>query len=503
MSLATRPPSTLLSAGTHILAHHRSLTTARLPPLHRLLSELDDATSARLRERVYEQAAPYVHKDGTVAVPVSAYFGVGHLTSAASTSAPRPLKCGVPIDQHQDGCAVSAHIVVVASATEPLPRERSGDNKPELRRALILDRLHSAGCSIHLVRPDGGAALKRALGEDTSHTSDSMRGPAPPSACISPCISPCISREKLDLFERVHAHFRADPAPDASFLSLETDERDGLVPYYFTRRRATLDDPFERRLAWHATDALTPIFPDLGTVLECDAAVSAYAVSLLSSYFPEQFGMPMADASRSERPAVPPTVFAVTTHPGHHATADRYGGYCFLNNAVYICDLLMARDLQPFVIDVDYHAGDGTAESLAGGDCLDASSSAASHAAQLMVSLHASSDYPFLPESLPWAVEVPPATTWQEYETLLREAVRRRPAEARVLVLSLGFDTLAGDPDAREAHRFSLEPSDFGRMRHVLEECGLPIVAVQEGGYHLADIPSAAEAFCVAHAHQR
>lgn len=433
--------------------------------------------TARLREHVMESATPYVQADGRVAVPVSAYFGIARL-NAPSTSVPRPLKRA---REEGDGReAPAAHIVVVTSASEPQLRDRSGDNKPELRRALILDRLHDVGCSIHWVRPDQGTALKRAIGEADEYIFGRV-----------------LTQEKLDLFETVHARFQADPAPDTSFLSEETDDRNGLVPYFFTRRRAAMDEPVERRLAWHATDALTPIFPDLVRILQCDAAVCASAINLLSSFFPKQFGI--ADVVES-RPSVPPTVFAVTTHPGHHATPDRYGGYCFFNNAVFICHLLMARGLQPFVVDVDYHAGDGTADSLGEGrgDCMDASGSAAREVANLMVSLHAPSDYPFLPASLPWAIEVPPAAAWREYEELLREAIRRRPSQASVLVLSLGFDTLAGDPDAREGHRFGLQPSDFGRMRLILEECGLPIIAVQEGGYHLTEIPSAAEAFVCA-----
>ena len=52
-----------------------------------------------------------------------------------------------------------------------------------------------------------------------------------------------------------------------------------------------MDEPVERRLAWHATDTLTPIFPDLVRILQCDAAVCASAVNLLSSFFPKHFGI--------------------------------------------------------------------------------------------------------------------------------------------------------------------------------------------------------------------
>ena len=178
--------------------------------------------------------------------------------------------------------------------------------------------------------------------------------------------------------------------------------------------------------------------------------------------------------------------YALTVHPGHHASREHFGGYCFLNHAVLIARLLEERGKRPFVVDVDYHAGDGSAALL--GD-------AAGGCASRLVSLHAPDDYPFLPAGLPWAIGVPPRATWAEYEPLLRAALARRPAATDCLVLSLGYDTLEGDPDARSAHRLALTPSDFGRMRGVLRETGLPLCAVQEGGYHMEAIPDAAEAF--------
>jgi acetoin utilization deacetylase AcuC-like enzyme len=166
---------------------------------------------------------------------------------------------------------------------------------------------------------------------------------------------------------------------------------------------------------------------------------------------------------------------------------------------VFVSHLLRRHGRIPFIVDVDYHAGDGTAASLAP-DAHNPESPGSSDCAKAMVSLHAPSDYPFLPTHLPWAIDVPPSADWPVFEALLREALRRRPETCDVLVISLGFDTLAGDPDAREGHRFELQPADFAAMRRVLDECHVPLLAVQEGGYHLADIPAAAEAFCTGQA---
>ena len=57
------------------------------------------------------------------------------------------------------------------------------------------------------------------------------------------------------------------------------------------------------------------------------------------------------------------------------------------------------------------------------------------------------------------------------------------------------FDTLDGDPCAAEGHRLALQPADFGAMRAVLAETALPLLVVQEGGYHMEGIPGAATAF--------
>ena len=73
----------------------------------------------------------------------------------------------------------------------------------------------------------------------------------------------------------------------------------------------------------------------------------------------------------------------------------------------------------------DHHAGDGTADMLR---------------PEQFVSLHSAEDFPYLSESEPWAVAVPPGTDWAAYAPLLAQALRRRPADSDVLVVSLGVE---------------------------------------------------------------
>ncbi len=46
--------------------------------------------------------------------------------------------------------------------------------------------------------------------------------------------------------------------------------------------------------------------------------------------------------------------------PGHHASADVFGGYCYLNNVAIAAQWFADHGMKPAVLDVDYHHGNGT-----------------------------------------------------------------------------------------------------------------------------------------------
>ena len=69
-----------------------------------------------------------------------------------------------------------------------------------------------------------------------------------------------------------------------------------------------------------------------------------------------------ADRGRAASPtASTAAAFALCRPPGHHAAADLYGGYCFLNNAAIAAQFLIDRGAERVaILDVDYHHGNGT-----------------------------------------------------------------------------------------------------------------------------------------------
>ncbi|RZI90632.1 MAG: histone deacetylase family protein [Variovorax sp.] len=179
--------------------------------------------------------------------------------------------------------------------------------------------------------------------------------------------------------------------------------------------------------------------------------------------------------------------FALTRPPGHHAGADFFGGYCFLNNAAIAAQTL--RDggaARVAVLDIDYHHGNGTQAIFY------------ERADVHFTSIHGDphTEYPYY---LGYADEqgagqgagfnrnlpLPRGTDFAAWRAALAEALRGIAAFApEALVVSLGLDTFAGDPIAG----FTLKSADYLRIGEDLASAGLPTIFVFEGGYAVAEV---------------
>lgn len=179
--------------------------------------------------------------------------------------------------------------------------------------------------------------------------------------------------------------------------------------------------------------------------------------------------------------------FALTRPPGHHAGADFFGGYCFLNNAAIAAQALRDAGLERVaVLDIDYHHGNGTQAIFY------------ERADILVTSLHGDphTEYPYYlgyadergaGAGLGYNRNLPLArgTGFAAWREALAEALRGIAAYgAQALVVSLGVDTFAGDPIAG----FTLQSADYLRIGEDLAAAGLPTLFVFEGGYAVAEV---------------
>lgn len=181
------------------------------------------------------------------------------------------------------------------------------------------------------------------------------------------------------------------------------------------------------------------------------------------------------------------SAFVLTRPPGHHAGAEFFGGYCFLNNAAIAAQALRAGGAaRVAVLDVDFHHGNGTQDIFYHrGDVF-------------FASLHGDprTEYPFFlghadeqgeGAGLDCNLNLPlpagtPAADW--FAALDVALARIQGFGAEVLVVSLGVDAYAGDPISK----FRLQTDDYARLGQRLRAAGLPTLFVLEGGYAVAEI---------------
>ena len=264
------------------------------------------------------------------------------------------------------------------------------------------------------------------------------------------------SAEYLDFLSRAWGEWVAlDPAND------EVDILPSVWPAHGLRRDVSPSN-FSARVGRFAFDAGTPI------------GAGTWAAALAGAACAIDAARAVAAGARA--------AFALTRPPGHHAGADCFGGYCFLNNSALAAEALRdAGHARVAVVDIDYHHGNGTQSIFYDrGDVFTAS-------------IHGdpTTEYPFY---LGYADEtghgagagcnlnlpLPRGTGFAAWRSALRHALAEAARHgAGALVVPLGVDTFEADPISG----FTLHSVDYLEVGRSIAALRLPTVFVMEGGY--------------------
>ena len=181
------------------------------------------------------------------------------------------------------------------------------------------------------------------------------------------------------------------------------------------------------------------------------------------------------------------SVFALCRPPGHHASKDQYGGYCFFNNVAIAAEKLKEKGAKRiFILDIDFHHGNGTQAIFY--DRSDV----------FFVSLHGDPKDAF-PHFLGHADEkgsgeglgyncnypMPPGTPYDVWTKSLDDSISKiQNFSPDALIVSLGVDTYEKDPISF----FKLKSDDFFDVGRKIASINLPTLFVMEGGYAIKEI---------------
>ncbi|MCY1329194.1 Acetylpolyamine amidohydrolase 2 [compost metagenome] len=250
---------------------------------------------------------------------------------------------------------------------------------------------------------------------------------------------------------------------------LATGRTHDMLPIAWPTRRLRQKEPdcIDGRLGYYSFDAGAPI-----TAGTWQAITSSVNVALTG----------LAELSRGAGP-----VFSLCRPPGHHASADYMGGYCFFNNAAIAAQAALDQGAgRVAILDVDYHHGNGTQDIFY------------DRADVLFTSIHGDPrfEYPYflgyadekglgVGEGYNFNYPLASGSDWSVWSLALQAAIRQIRAYAPdLLIVSLGVDTFKEDPISQ----FKLDSPDYLRMGEHIAALGLPTLFVMEGGYAVEEI---------------
>ena len=289
--------------------------------------------------------------------------------------------------------------------------------------------------------------------------------------------------DKSDLFERIPRKHFSDKhilaVHDRRFVNyfkevaLKIDPENSLFPDVFPIRK-NVNQPrnVPSHAGYYCIDIYSPI--NRNAFLAAREAVDAALTAAASIESGSQF------------------VYALVRPPGHHASYDSFGGYCYLNSTAIAANFLSGYG-RVAILDLDYHHGNGQQDIFYRRDDV------------LTISIHADPtfEYPYFSgykeetgegvgEGFNLNIPLKRGIDGPTHLNAIRLAIRKLDKfKPDVLVIALGLDTAQNDPSGS----WNLLADDFNANGLILGKLRYPALIVQEGGYDCSVLGKNALAF--------
>jgi acetoin utilization deacetylase AcuC-like enzyme len=163
--------------------------------------------------------------------------------------------------------------------------------------------------------------------------------------------------------------------------------------------------------------------------------------------------------------------FSLMRPPGHHATKNTLGGFCYFNNIAIASLKIREKVKKVAIVDFDCHHGNGTEDIFFGREGF------------LYLSLHQSPLYPgtgLISRENCINYPLPAETSPDEYLSTLEQGLKQvEDFNPDVLAISAGFDSYKLDPITN----LTLEKGTYKEIGKMLAKLARPTFAILEGGY--------------------
>lgn len=232
---------------------------------------------------------------------------------------------------------------------------------------------------------------------------------------------------------------------------------------------------FIAKKGFHIFDTYTPLTKNLWLVAKESASCAVSASNLL--------------VGKKEK-----VVYALSRPPGHHATKNMAGGYCYLNNAAIATQNLINRGAKKIaILDIDFHHCNGTQDIFYQTNKV------------LTISIHADPNrkFPYFTgfkseigsgpgKGYNYNFPLPEKINDRQYLKILVSSIKIiKKYKPEYLVVSVGFDSYEKDPICD----FSISLNGFNLIGKELSKLPYQTLLVQEGGYCLKDLGKCALSF--------